>query len=179
MKKIGLVVKETLEFQIKNRLGSSSSVFIVNYAQLSSPDISNLRQALKAQRASFFVVKNTVARRALKDSALDSLIKVIEGPCGFVFSTDDPVATSKTLCDFKKDHEPLKLQGGFLEDKILENKDIVALAKLPSKEVLRAQVVMALNSPIVKLAMVLNNSLKKFVICLDKIREKKQTEGGK
>ncbi|MCU0652178.1 MAG: 50S ribosomal protein L10 [Candidatus Omnitrophica bacterium] len=174
MKKIGLVVKEISEKQIKTTLKDSGNFFIIKYSGLSSPDITSLRQSLKTSRANLFVVKNSVARRALKDSGLEAMVKAVEGPCGMIFVKDMPVEASKILCTFSKDHENLKLEGGFLEDRILEKKDIEAMAKLPSKDVLRAQVVMALNAPISKLVIVLNQNLRKIVVCLDQIKQKKE-----
>jgi len=173
MKKIGLLFKENSENRIKTGLKESDSVFIINYSKVSGPDLSNLRQALRGSNASLFVVKNSIARRALKECGLELLVKGVEGPCGLVFAKEEPVGVSRVLCDFTKTHEQLKLQGGSLKDKIIDKTDIEALAKLPSKDVLRAQVVMALNSPILKLAIVLNQTLKKFVYCLDQIKLKK------
>lgn len=173
MKKIGLLVKEISEKQVKDNLKSAGNFFVVRYSGVSSPDLSSLRLSLKNSRADLFVVKNTVAKRALKECGLDTVIKSIEGPCGLVFAKEEPVAASKVLYDFTKEHEQLKLEGGLLEDKVLDKKDIEALAKLPSKEVLRAQVVMTLKSPISGIVMVLSQSLRKFVICLDQIRLKK------
>lgn len=173
MKKIGLLFKENSENRIKTGLKESDSVFIINYSKVSGPDLSSLRQALRGSNASLFVVKNTVARRALKESGLELLVKGIDGPCGLVFAKEEPVGVSRVLCDFTKTHEQLKLQGGSLKDKIIDKTDIEALAKLPSKDVLRAQVVMTLNSPILKLVVVLNQTLKKFVYCLDQIKQKK------
>jgi len=104
---------------------------------------------------------------------LDELIRSIESPCGLIFFKDEPVDTSKILCAFRKDHEKLILEGGLLQEKILTSKDIETMSKLPSKEVLLAQVVCAFNGPIVKLVVVLNQTLKKFVYCLDQIKQKK------
>lgn len=176
MKKIGLLVKETSKDRIKDTLKESQSVFIIRYSGLSSPDITTLRQSLKGANTSIFVIKNSVARRALLDSGLESLSKVVDGPCGFVFVKGDPIATSRILCDFSKNHEPLRLQGGFLRDKILEEKDIQALSRLPAREVLLTQIVIALNSPISKLAMTLNQVLRNFVYCLDQIKQKKEKQ---
>ena len=173
MKKLGLLFKETSENRIKSNLKESNAFFIIKYSGLSSPALCSLRQTLKGSSASLFVVKNSVARRALKDSGLESLIKSVEGPCGLVFVKEEPVSVSKTLCTFIKEHEALKLEGGFLQDRILEKKDIENMSKLPSKEVLRAQVVCALNSPISGLVITLNQVLAKFVICLDQIKQKK------
>ncbi len=173
MKKIGLIVKEQSELFISKKIKESSACFIVKYSGLSSPDICALRQNLISQDVKLFVAKNSVARRAFKSAGLDDLCKKIDGPSGFIFIKDEPVNASRLLCDFAKTHEHLKLEGGFLKDRPLEKKDIEALAKLPSKEILRAQVVMALNSPIAGLVMTLNQVLKKFVYCLDQIKNKK------
>ncbi|MDO8662811.1 MAG: 50S ribosomal protein L10 [Candidatus Omnitrophota bacterium] len=172
MKKIGLIFKEASENRIKSTLKDSDAVFIVKYSGVSSPDLCSLRLTLRSSRASLFVVKNSVARRALKDSSLEPLLKNIDGPCGLVFIKDEPVAASQVLCNFTKEHEQLKLEGGTLKDKIIEKKDIEYMSKLPSKEVLRAQVVGALNSPISGLVITLNQVLAKFVICLDQIKQK-------
>ena len=75
--------------------------------------------------------------------------------------------------NFYKEHENLKIECGFLKDRILDKKDIEIIAKLPAKEVLRAQVVMTLNSPIVGFVRTLKQALTKFVYCLDQIKTKK------
>jgi len=173
MKKIGLLVKETSENRIKNSFKSSKGLIVVKYSGVASPDMSGLRKTLKASGSDLFVVKNSVARRAMKELGLDQLIKAIESPCGLIFFKDEPVDTSKILCAFRKDHEKLILEGGLLQEKILTSKDIETMSKLPSKEVLLAQVVCAFNGPIVKLVVVLNQTLKKFVYCLDQIKQKK------
>lgn len=172
MKKLGLLFKETSEELIKNNLKESESVFVINYSKISSQKLSNLRRSLRNTNACLFVVKNSVARRALKGLGLDRLVKAIEGPCGLVFIKEDPMGASRVLYDFSRDHPPLELQGGFLKDRILEPKDIEVMARLPSREVLRACVVMALNSPILGLVVTLNQVLKKFVCCLEQIKQK-------
>jgi len=175
MKKLGLVFKEASKNRIKNSLKESEAVFIVRYSGVASPDLSSLRQILKGAKASLFVVKNSVARRALKDSGLEVLVKNIEGPCGMVFIKNEPVAISRSLFDFIKEHEQLRVEGGSLKNKVLEKTDIEAMSKLPSKEILRAQVVMTLNSPISGLVITLNQVLAKFVYCIDQIKQKKSS----
>ena len=173
MKKIGLIFKEVSESRIKDTFKKSNALFLVKYSGVNSPDLSALRQSLKSSDARLFVVKNSVARRALKSSGLEAMVKGIEGPCGLVFVKEEPVGASKVLCNFIKDHEKLQVEGGYLQDKILEKKDIEAMSRLPSKETLRAQVVCALNSPIAGIVTTLNQLLVKFVICLDQIKQKK------
>ncbi|MFH0826907.1 MAG: 50S ribosomal protein L10 [Candidatus Omnitrophota bacterium] len=173
MKKLGIIFKEASENRIKNYLKESHAVIILKYSGLSSPDLSALRQNLKNSNAALFVVKNSIACRALASVGLEPLVKSIEGPCGMVFVKEEPVAISKVLCNFSKEHQQLKLEGGLLNDKLLEVKDIEFMSKLPSKEALRAQVVMTLNAPISGLVMALNQILSKFVYCLDQIKQKK------
>ncbi len=173
MKKIGVIVKEISENRIKDKLKESDAFFIIKYSGLSSPDVTSLRQGLKGANASLFVAKNSVARRALKGSGLETLLPKVEGPSGFIFVKEEPVGASKVLYNFAKTHEKLILEGGILKDKVLESKDIEALAKLPSREVLLTKLVVCLNSPISGLAIVLSQTLKKFVYCLDQIKQKK------
>ena len=173
MKKIGLLVKETSGSRIKDSFKSAKGLIIVKYSGVSSPDMSSLRKTLKGAGANLFVVKNSVARRAMKELGLNDLIGSVEAPCGMIFFKDEPVDTSRVLCTFRKDHDKLVLEGGILIDKLLTRKDIETMSKLPSKDVLRAQVVMTLNAPISGLVIVLNQTLKKFVYCLDQIKQKK------
>ncbi len=175
MKKLGLIVKEISENRIKSKIKESASVFIIRYSGLSSPDLSTLRQRLNESKARLFVAKNSVARRALKEAGLDNLVSRIDGPSGFIFIQDEPVNASKLLYDFVKTHEQLKLEGGILKDRVLETKDIETLAKLPTKDILIAKFAMTLNSPITGLVIVLNQTLKKFVYCLDQIKQKKSS----
>lgn len=175
MKKIGLILRETVQNMIKTNLKESSSIFIIKYSGLSSPDLTILRQSLKNSKANLFVVKNSILRRAFKDLGIDLIIDKIEGPCGLVFVKEEPVDASRVLYNFSKKYEQLKLEAGLLKDRILEKEDIEALAKLPSKEVLRIQAVMALKSPISNLVITLNQILRKFVYCLEQIRQKKTT----
>jgi large subunit ribosomal protein L10 len=176
MEKLGLVVKEILENKIKEGLRKSDSAFLINYSKLSSPDLCSLRQSLKHVNADLFVIKNSIARRALKGAGLEFLIKSIEGSCGLVFIKDEQVSVSRVLTDFLRDHPTLKLQGGFLKDKAIKDVDIEALAKLPSKEALRAKVVGALNAPIAGLVITLNATIRKLVYCLEQVKNKKGTK---
>lgn len=173
MKKVSLIIKEVSENRIRESIKQSGSFLIVKYSGVSSPDMSNLRMALRAVDADMFVVRNSTARRAVKDFGGEELLKLIDGPCGFVFFKDEPVAASKVLFGFAKDHEKLKLEGGLLKDKILGIKDIEKMAKLPTKEQLRGQAVMALKSPIFGIVGVLKGNLRKLVWCMAEIKNKK------
>ncbi|PIP20278.1 MAG: 50S ribosomal protein L10 [Candidatus Omnitrophica bacterium CG23_combo_of_CG06-09_8_20_14_all_40_11] len=173
MKKLGSLFRETLENNIKKQLKESDSIFIIRYSKLSSPDLTTLRQSLRGTNATLFVAKNSITRRALADAKLEDLIKFVEGPCGLVFAKGEAVDATRALYNFYRKHEQLKLECGLLKDRFLDKKDIETLACLPGKEVLRAQFVMTLNSPISGFVRVLKQTLTKFVYCLDQIKNKK------
>lgn len=174
MKKISLLFKEISINQIKNSLKEAESVFIVSYSGISSPDLTTLRQSLKGLNSRLFMIKNSIARKAFKDVGLDNMLPLIEGPCGLVFIKDEPVGVSKLLCDFARQNQNFKLEGGFLKERLLKKEDIEALSKLPSKENLRAQLVMTIKSPLTSLVVTLNQILKKLVYCLEQIKQKKE-----
>ncbi len=173
MKKIGQLVKETSGSRIKENFKVSQGLIIVKYSGVSSPDMSILRKTLKGSGADLFVVKNSIARRVMKEMGIEGLIPSIQSPCGMIFFKDEPVDASRILCAFRKEHDKLVLEGGLLQDKLLSLKDIETMSTLPSKDILRGKVVVALNGPIAKFVVVLNGTLKKIVVCLDQIRQSK------
>lgn len=176
MEKIGLVFKESLRTRLKEYLKESQGVLVVKYSKLSALDLSTLRQRLKESKATLFMARNAVTLRALKDEGIESINRHIEGSCGLIFIKEEPVNICRVLYTFSREHEQLKVEGGFFGDKVLENKDVEALSKLPTKEVLRAQLVVTLNSPIFGLACVLKQLLRKFVYCLGQVKNKKENK---
>jgi large subunit ribosomal protein L10 len=174
MKKLSTIFKESSEKRIRESFKNAQAMFVVRYSKLTGLDLNNLRKSLRGIDSELFVVRNAIARRAIKDFNSEGLTKLVEGPCGFVFSKKEPVETSKVLFNFTKDHENLKLEGGLLDDRLISGKDIEALAKLPSRQVLLTQAVVAMKSPITGLVMVLKGNLRKLVYCLEQIKNKKQ-----
>jgi len=173
MKKLSTIFKEASENRIKKGLKDSEAFFVIKYSKLSGPDLNALRKSLRGIDSELLVVRNNTARRALAGQN-EALLNFVQGPCGFVFSKKEPVEASKVLFNFTKDHANLILEGGLLKDKLLSSKDIEALAKLPSREVLLTRTVMAIKSPITGLVFVLKGNLRKLVFCLEQIKQKKQ-----
>ena len=175
MEKIGRLIRDNSENEIRKNLKEVESVFVVGYSGLSGPAMNSLRQSLKTNKSDLFVVKNSVCRRVFKGSELAEFSKMLQGPCGLVFVKDDILPICKVLSIFSKEHGTFKIAGGILKNRILEKSDIATLASIPGKEVLYAKVVMGLKSPISSLVGVLSNTLKKLVIVLDQIKNKKST----
>ena len=113
---------------------------VAHYKGLTVSEMSSLRVKVKSTNSTFKVAKNTLAKRAIKDTNFEILEKFFVGPTSVVFS-NDPVSTSKAMVDFSKDNENLKILGGAMDGKELSIEDIKKLASLPSMEELRAKIV--------------------------------------
>lgn len=98
---------------------------------------------------------------------------MLQGPCGLVFIKDDPIATSKVIYNFAKEHQSLKIEGGILKNRILSKSDITTLANLTSKEMLYTKIAVSIKSPVCGFVCVLSNTLKKLVMVLEQIKNKK------
>ncbi len=122
----------------------------------------------------YMVAKNTLLRRAAKDAGLEELNSVLEGSTAVAISKRDYVAASKILCEFAKEHEFFKIKSGFIDDSVIDAKEIQNLAKLPSREVLVAQVLGGLNAPIAGFANVLAGTMRGLVVALNAIAQKQQ-----
>jgi large subunit ribosomal protein L10 len=140
---------------LKARLGAAKAAVLTEYRGLTVRQISDLRRQLKATAAEYKVVKNRLARLAVKDSPLDSLARHLTGPTGMVLTERDPVGVAKTLQTFVRANPALTIKVGLVEGKLLEAQELRALADLPSKETLRAQLVGALQGPMSQLVTLL------------------------
>jgi large subunit ribosomal protein L10 len=175
MEKIGRLIRQISEKEIRKNLKEVDSFFVVGYSGLSSSQMNILRQSLKARKSKFFVIKNSISKRVFEDSGLKDLSNLLQGPCGLVFIKDDIIATSKILYNFAKEYGNLKIEGGILKERVLNKSDISVLASLPRKDMLYTKIALGLKSPIYGFVFVLSNILKKFVIVLDQVKNKKST----
>ena len=123
------------------------------------------------------VVKNTMTRIAAQEIGLDELVPYLEGPTAIAFSATDPVAPAKVIADFVKEHKlkTLTVKAGIVEGKVIDADGVKALANLPPREVLLAQVLAGMQAPIAGLVNVLQGSIRKLVYVLDAIREQKKS----
>ena len=161
---------------IKEKIESARVWIMTDYRGMSVKEITELRRKLKACKAEYQVVKNTLTVRALPEE--HSLVKsVFSGPMAIVFGYDDVVAPSKVLQAFIKEAEKPKVLGGVVEGKYFEEKGIAALAKLKGKKELLADVVGGLKYPLFGLVNILQGNLRKLVYVLDAIKEQKSKGG--
>jgi large subunit ribosomal protein L10 len=140
--------KVKLVEQIREDIEGSDAVWVVDYRGLSVSQAEELRRRIRAQNASYKIYKNTLTLRALRELELPDMSSVLEGPSGFVFISGDPVSIAKTLKQFARENSALAIKGGLFEGRVLDAKQAIAVADMPSREELIGQVVAMLASPL-------------------------------
>ena len=152
---------------LKERLGAAKSAVLTEYRGLSVRQLSDLRKQLKGAAAEYKVVKNRLARLAVKGSALDALSAHLKGPTGLVFTKQDPVAVAKALQAFVRTNPQLLIKLGLVEGRVVQPAELKALADLPSKEQLRSQIVGVVQGPMAQLVSLLQAPLRELVHVLE------------
>jgi len=168
--------KQKIVAQVKEDLEKAKTAIVADYRGLNVEQITKLRRALREENVKFVVVKNTLAKRAAHELGIEALDAYLEGPTAIAYGFDDPVAPAKVLVDYTKEFDKLEVKGGLLEGAPVDLPRIKALASLPSREVLLAQVAGAFAAPMTNFAGAAQALLRKFVGTLDAIREKKEAE---
>ena len=137
--------------ELRKRLGGATAAVLTEYRGLTVQQISELRKQLKAASAEYRVVKNRLARVAIEGSPLASLRPHLTGPTGVVIGRKDPAAVAKALQGFAKANPALQLRVGVVDGQLLDPQGLKAVADLPSREVLRGQIVGVLQGPLAQL----------------------------
>ena len=159
---------------LTERLQKAKALIFADYRQLKVSEMNKLRSELRKNDSTIKVIKNRLIKRVLEQKKLGELEQYIDGPTAMATTEAEVAGVAKALVDFAKDHKFLKLRGGLLEGKIIGIKEIDALAKLPSREVLLGRVLASMNSPATNMACVLNALAQKLVRTIDAIKETKK-----
>lgn len=165
--------KQQLVEELSQRLQGSVAGVLVDYRGINVADDTKLRKELREAGIDYTVVKNNLLRLAVAKAGLEGLSGVLEGTTALATSTNDPVAAAKILCKYageKKDF--FNIKAGFVDGGVLDNAEVEALSKLPSREELIAKTLGGLNAPIYGLASVLNANIRGLVVALNAIAEK-------
>ena len=167
--------KAALKENLSQRLEKANAAMVAEYRGLTVEDLTKLRVKLKEAKAEFKVVKNRVAKVAIKESVpkMAPMAEKLKGPVGLVLVYGDPAAVAKSLVEFSKDNEKFVVTGGVFDGQALEPKDLKAIADLPSREVLLAQIVGSLVNPHRGLLGVLSGVQRQLVTVLNAIKDKK------
>lgn len=166
--------KKKVVAELQEKLENATLVVFTDYRGLTVDEMTALRNKLRSPGVEYQVIKNTMMEFALKNSGHEDLIEHIAGPNAVIFSNEDPVGPAKSVYEFIKQYKKLEVKVGMLEGQLVEADKIKALAELPSREVLIAQVLGTMQAPITSLVYVLNANLTGLVRALDQIREQKQ-----
>ena len=166
--------KELLVKELTNRFQQAKVLIVTKIKGLGAMEVNQLRRKLDAHSGQYLVVKNRLAKLALKDSNLSEGLGLIEGSVGIVISKESPESISKPLVDFGKKHPALNICGALTGAKLLSSDYVKTIAALPSREVLLASVLRGLNAPVSGLVSTLSRIIRKFVSVVDKIKEKKE-----
>ncbi|MGA7759931.1 MAG: 50S ribosomal protein L10 [Ilumatobacteraceae bacterium] len=159
--------------EITGKLNESVAVFVSEYRGMSVGQLADLRTPLRAAGAEHKVYKNTLARIAATDAGFESLNEFLLGPTALTFVTGDSVAAAKALLDQSKANPLLVIKGGVLGAAPMSADDVKALASLPSREVLLAQLAGAFQAPLVKTAGLLQALPRNFAYGLSALIDQK------
>jgi large subunit ribosomal protein L10 len=159
--------------EIAADLKGADVYYFVDYRGLTFAEATELRKRLRKVDADLKVVKNTLGKIAAADAGVEGLSELLQGPTAIAYVHGDPVKAAKTIQDFIKEKKKAAIRGGKLQRSLLSATEIEALAALPSREQLIAQMVGAIASPLQGLANVLAGPIRGLVIILAQIEEQK------
>lgn len=166
--------KQAIVQTLADKLQNSCAGVLVEYSGTTVAVDTALRRSMRAAGVDYAVVKNTLTRFAANQVGFEALDPFLNGTTALAVSATDPVAPAKILNDFaKKPNSTIKIKVGFVDGKLITAEDVVALADLPSKEVLIAKVLGTMIAPISGLATVLNANIRGLAVALQAIADQK------
>ena len=150
--------KEDQVAELKEKFGRAKSVYVVDYRGLDVESANALRRRIHSEGDGEFeyrVAKNAVLKHAAGDSDIASISSHFVGPTSIAISYGDPIGLAKILSEFAKDHEVFEIKAGFVEGAAVDPSQIAALAKLPSLDAIRSQLIGLIGAPATKLVRLL------------------------
>ena len=170
--------KVTAVADLKTRFDGVKTVVLTEYRGLTVQELSDLRKQLRAVSAQYKVVKNRLARLAIASSPLEGLGTHLKGPTAVILSKEDPVAVAKALHAFARAHQALAIKAGYVEGQMLPPPELKALADLPSRDALRAQLVGAIQGGLAALVGLISAPHRELAYILQQRGAAAAAEGG-
>jgi len=161
--------------EITERFQEASAALLTEYRGLHVGEIAEVRTALRTSDSEYKVLKNTLARIAVREVGLEELVDMLEGPTAIAFVRGDAVEAAKALDDASRKYPVLVIKGGVVEGKIINADQARELARLEPRETQLAKIVMMVNTPLQQTANVLSALLRDFGSMLAQVVEKKES----
>jgi large subunit ribosomal protein L10 len=170
---LNLEEKKAVVEEVAAQVAGAKAIVLAEYRGLEVGNMTDLRR--KARRSGVYlrVLKNTLARRAVKDTPFAQLADQMVGPLVYGISSD-PVATAKVMNEFAKGNDKFVIKAGAMPNAVISAKEVAALASLPSREELLAKLMGTMQAPIAQFVRTLNEVPSKFVRALAAVRDAKE-----
>ena len=170
---LNLEQKQAVVSEIAGKLATAQALIVAEYRGLDVARVTQLRAKARKSGLYLRVLKNTLARRAVKGTPFEQLSDQMIGPLMYGIAID-PVAGAKVLADFAKENELFVIRGGAMPGSRMSDKDVKALAQLPSREELLARLLGTMQAPVARLVRTMNEVPGKFVRTLAAYRDSKE-----
>ena len=169
--------KQTTVVELKEKLAQTKGAVLINYRGITVAQDTKLRRKFREAGVEYRVVKNTLTRIAAKEIGIEGMEAYLEGPTAMAYSAVDPVAPARIISEFIKESklQTVEIKAGLVEGKVIDANGVKALASLPSREVLIAQVLAGFQTPIVGIVNVLQGTIRNAVYVLEAIRKQKES----
>ena len=162
-----LAKKQQAVVELTEKLKGASAGVVLDYQGINVADDTALRNEFRKAGIEYAVIKNSLLRFAAQNAELNDLDKVLEGTTSLAISATDTLAPAKVVAAFLDKNQSIRIKAGFYDGKVVDADTVMALSKIPPKEVLISKMLGSFNSPITSL-----------VIALDAIREKNEQLAG-
>ena len=163
---------------LEGEMAQSKNAILFAFAGLKVPEVTELRRQVRGTNSKYLVVKNTLALRATKGTALESVSQHFVGDTAIAFNEKNPVALAKVLTAFAKANPKLVFKGALIEGKAVAATEIQAIADLPSREELVSKLLFLIQSPLRRLATVLNGPVRSLAVVMHQIADQKEKGEG-
>jgi len=147
--------KEKVIGELHEKMAKAKAAILAEPKGLNVATVTELRKKFRDAQIDYRIVKNTLAKRAAKGTAVEKLLEKFVGPTALIMSYGDVVAPAKILADFTKDRENFTIRKGVVEGQVIDAKGIQALAKLPGIQELRGQIAGVIAQPAARLARII------------------------
>lgn len=159
--------KDELVAQYTELINDSRAIFMTEYKGMNVKKMEALREEVAKAEGSFHITKNTLLKIALEQTDHPVPEEILKGQIATGFALSEVPTMAKTLVDFAKTDDKLIVRGAILSGRILTSADVEALAKLPSLDVLRGQLIGLINAPATNIASVITNGVRQVINVID------------